>query len=183
VRGKLAVHAPERRTHRAPRARCWPRSNNDPMPTFSIKRLRTKPMISADDLRALVQQFKERQATDAQQRRHETDEARKREADALAAQRLERARLEALAAAMREAAKKGQHELLALRFPSEACSDGGRAIDVGEEGWPETLQGQAADLHRFWNDEWRPQGIRLRAAVLDWPDGMIGDIGLFLAWG
>jgi len=29
----------------------------------------------------------------------------------------------------------------------------------------------------------RPRGIRFRATVLEWPNGVIGDIGLFLAWG
>jgi hypothetical protein len=140
-------------------------------------------MISADDLRALVQEFKSREAADAQQREEEAQEARKREASELAEQRLDQDRLRTLVNSMRDAAKKGQQEILALRIPSEACRDGGRAVDVHEDGWPETLQGQAADLYRFWNDALRPQGIRLRATVLDWPNGMIGDIGLFLAWG
>lgn len=140
-------------------------------------------MISADDLRGLVQEFKAREAAEAQQRGQAEQESRKREAEEVADQHLDQAHLHTLVNSMREAAKKGQQEIMALRIPSEACSDGGRAVDVNEEGWSDTLRGQAADLYRFWNDELRPQGIRLRATVLDWPNGMIGDIGLFLTWG
>ena len=45
------------------------------------------------------------------------------------------------------AARSGEQELMMLRFPSDSCSDGGRKIDVAEEGWEGTLRGEAAEVY------------------------------------
>jgi len=83
----------------------------------------------------------------------------------------------------RQAAEAGEKECLLLRFPNELCTDGGRAIDVAEESWPTTLRGEAAELYLRWERELKRRGFRLSAGVLEYPGGMPGDIGLFLAWG
>ncbi len=83
----------------------------------------------------------------------------------------------------RQAAEHGLKELLLLRFPSQLCSDGGRAINAIEPDWPGTLRGEAAELYLRWERELKPNGFRLAARVLDFPGGMPGDIGLFLLWG
>ena len=83
----------------------------------------------------------------------------------------------------RQAAEAGEKECLLLRFPNELCTDGGRAIDVTEESWPATLRGEAAELYLRWERELKRRGFRLGARVLEYPGGMPGDIGLFLAWG
>ena len=83
----------------------------------------------------------------------------------------------------REAAEAGGKECLLLRFPNELCTDGGRAIDVVQEGWPATLRGEAAELYLRWERELKRRGFRLAARVLEYPGGMPGDIGLFLVWG
>ncbi len=82
----------------------------------------------------------------------------------------------------REAAARGEHESLLLRFPSELCSDGGRAINVPEPDWPHTLRGEAAEMYRHWLDELHPSGFGLSARILDFPGGMPGDVGLYLTW-
>jgi hypothetical protein len=41
----------------------------------------------------------------------------------------------------RGAAERGENEFMLLRFPSQLCSDGGRAINVPLSGWPATLRG------------------------------------------
>jgi hypothetical protein len=69
-----------------------------------------------------------------------------------------------------------------LRFPAPLCSDGGRSINSNRPEWPETLRGEAAELYLRWEHDLRPHGFRLAARVLDFPDGMPGDIGLFLNW-
>ena len=81
------------------------------------------------------------------------------------------------------AAAHGETELLVLRFPAELCSDGGRAINVPEPDWPATLRGEAAETFLRYERELKPLGFHLIARVLDFPDGFIGDIGLFLHWG
>jgi len=72
---------------------------------------------------------------------------------------------------------------LLLRFPSQVCSDGGRAVNVPDPGWPSTLRGEAAEIYLRWSHDLQPQGFHLSARVVDFPDGMPGDIGMFLVWG
>ena len=83
----------------------------------------------------------------------------------------------------REAADLGETEFLLLRFPSQLCSDGGRAINVPDPDWPATLRGEAAELYLRWERELRPRGFHIAARILEFPDGIPGDAGLFLVWG
>ncbi|HJE22649.1 MAG TPA: hypothetical protein K8W01_03170 [Methylorubrum populi] len=83
---------------------------------------------------------------------------------------------------LRIAAEQGNNELLVMRFPDVMCSDGGRAINNFEKGWPETLTGRPRQAFEFWRDRLQPAGYGLKAMIVDWPDGMPGDIGLFLTW-
>jgi hypothetical protein len=80
----------------------------------------------------------------------------------------------------RLAAERGEKEFMLLRFPSQLCSDGGRAVNAGEPHWPATLRGEAAEIYLYWERDLKPHGFRLAASVLDFPDGMQGDVGLFL---
>ena len=48
--------------------------------------------------------------------------------------------------------------------------------------WPKTLRGEAAEIYLHWERELKPRGFHLMARVLDYPNGMPGDIGLFLGW-
>ncbi len=83
----------------------------------------------------------------------------------------------------REAADRGETEYLLLRFPSQLCSDGGRAINAPDPEWPTTLRGEAAEIYLRWERELRPRGFHIAARILDFPDGLPGDAGLFLIWG
>ena len=46
-------------------------------------------------------------------------------------------------ASVRRVAEQNRNELTAMSFPSEWCSDRGRAINNGDPGWPSSLQGRA----------------------------------------
>ena len=84
----------------------------------------------------------------------------------------------------REVAEHGAKEYQLLRFPSALCTDGSRAINnPPDDSWPQTLQGEAAELYARWHDELRPRGFHIGARVLNFPDGKPGDVGLFLFWG
>ncbi|QDI83274.1 hypothetical protein E8E01_24095 [Methylorubrum populi] len=83
---------------------------------------------------------------------------------------------------LRIAAEQGNNELLVMRFPDVMCSDGGRAINNFEKDWPDTLTGRPRQAFEFWRDRLRPAGYGLKAMIVDWPDGMPGDAGLFLTW-
>jgi len=83
----------------------------------------------------------------------------------------------------RQSAEHGEKEFMLLRFPSQLCCDGGRAVNMAETNWPESLRGEAAELYLRWVRDLKPHGFPLGARVLDYPAGMPGDIGLFLTWG
>jgi len=84
---------------------------------------------------------------------------------------------------MRSAAERGEKEFMLLRFPSDLCSDGGRAVNAPEPDWPSTLRGEAAEFYLRWQRDLKPLDFRLAARVLDFPGGFPGDLGLFLTWG
>ena len=48
---------------------------------------------------------------------------------------------------------------------SSGFSDGGRKIDVAEEGWEGTLRGEAAELYGRWRTELKPRGFGLSARL------------------
>lgn len=91
-------------------------------------------------------------------------------------------RIKAFLARVRTAAVSGQTELMIGRFPAELCTDHGRAINQAEEGWPDTLQGLPRQAYEVWREKLQPKGYRLKAMIVDWPDGMPGDVGMFLSW-
>ena len=72
--------------------------------------------------------------------------------------------------------------VMALRFPSDWCTDKGRAINNFEPNWPETLTGFAKRAYDYYEKELRPAGYRVRAQILDFPGGLPGDVGIFLSW-
>jgi CBS domain-containing protein len=82
----------------------------------------------------------------------------------------------------RRAAEHGEKEFQLLRFPSQLCTDGGRLINVPDPNWPATLRGEAAEIYVRWQADLKSGGFHLVARVLEFPDGIPGDIGLFLVW-
>jgi alkanesulfonate monooxygenase SsuD/methylene tetrahydromethanopterin reductase-like flavin-dependent oxidoreductase (luciferase family) len=83
---------------------------------------------------------------------------------------------------VRQAAEQGQNDILVLRFPSDLCTDRGRAISNAELDWGKTLVGVPAQVIELWEKELKPRGYGLRAEVIDYPHGMPGDIGLYCHW-
>jgi hypothetical protein len=80
------------------------------------------------------------------------------------------------------AVKDGKMEAMVYSFPSELCTDSGRAINNNDPRWPETLQGKAKEFFERYETLARPQGYKLKAMVINFPGGIPGDIGLFLNW-
>jgi hypothetical protein len=80
------------------------------------------------------------------------------------------------------AADRGVVEVQIYRFPNALCTDYGRAVNNYEANWPGTLEGRPRAAYEFWRDHLQPLGFKLKAQVLEYPGGMPGDIGLFLAW-
>lgn len=79
-------------------------------------------------------------------------------------------------------AERGETEACVMTFPSSFCSDGGRAINNFEADWHKTLIGRAATAFELWDRNAKPLGYKLQARVLSYPNGIIGDIGLYITW-
>lgn len=83
---------------------------------------------------------------------------------------------------MRLAAQRGETEIMVMRFPNTLCTDKGRAINNAEEGWPDTLTGRPRQAYELWRDHLRAGHYKLKAMIVDWPNGMPGDVAFFLSW-
>ena len=83
---------------------------------------------------------------------------------------------------VKHAAENGQSEVQVYQFPNALCSDRGRKINNSEPGWEATLEGRPKSAYDFWHEHLSPLGFHLKAAVLDYPGGMPGDIGFILTW-
>lgn len=83
---------------------------------------------------------------------------------------------------VRQAAERGERKIEILRFPSDWCSDRGRAINNAEKGWPETLTGIAKEGYEAFDKWLRPVGYRMSAQIVDYPGGQPGNVALYISW-
>jgi uncharacterized membrane protein len=139
--------------------------------------------FSADAFRDLERGFqdaREQMAVDAQKAAAQQQRKRVKE---LIDEHIDDAKWRELLHRAHQVAERGEKEYLLLSFPSTLCTDGSRAINnPPNDSWPQTLQGEAAELYTRWQDELKPRGFHLAARVLDFPDGKPGNVGLFLSW-
>jgi hypothetical protein len=80
------------------------------------------------------------------------------------------------------AAKQGKNQLQVLTFPASFCNDGGRRINSFDPDWPSSLEGFAKKAYQFYEKELRPLGFKIGAEIISFPNGMPGDVGMFLKW-
>lgn len=139
--------------------------------------------LKAAEFRALAEEAGHKQRLLREQARRAAAERRQRTVADLIGSHISGEEWQDLLEKARRAAENGEKEFLLLRFPAELCSDGGRAINVAEPGWPATLRGEAAEIYLRWERDLKFGGFHLAAQVLDFPGGMPGDVGLFLIWG
>lgn len=141
------------------------------------------PMVSAeafrDQVKAYEQEAVDRAAAEKQAARLE----RQRKAKAILQQHVSDELWRKLLDHAEVAARHGEKEFLLHRFPCDLCSDGGRMIDVAEQGWETTLRGKPAELVERWRSSLKPRGFGLAARIVSYEDGVLGDVGLFLTWG
>ena len=90
--------------------------------------------------------------------------------------------MQRVAVIVNRAVSNGQTEVQVYRFPNALCTDHGRAINQQEPGWEKTLTGLPKEMYEFWNRQLRPLGYKLRFQIVDWPDGLPGDVGITLKW-
>ena len=80
------------------------------------------------------------------------------------------------------AVNNGLTQVQVYRFPNSLCTDRGRAINQQELGWETTLTGLPKEMYQFWDRQLRPRGYKLKFQIVDFPDGMPGDVGITLKW-
>ena len=101
---------------------------------------------------------------------------------------------------IKRAFERGETELLISSFPSNFCTDGGRAVinagaapinkpskeelaaQADEPEWLATLPAGVHQVYDYWKKNLKPGGFSFSARIINYPGGMPGDIGLFFAW-
>jgi hypothetical protein len=139
-------------------------------------------LITPDELRRFAEEKEMEKAKEALEKKRKADDERHQFHDAFMSQDIHPDVFERLSRVVKSAAERGEREVLVIRFPSEYCTDGARAINNFEPNWPETLTGFAKRAFEFWQKELQPQGYKVRAQIMDFPGGMPGEVGLFLRW-
>ncbi|MBR0682676.1 hypothetical protein GXW74_19445 [Roseomonas eburnea] len=138
--------------------------------------------LSADAVHAYVQERKRRD--DEERRSH--DGATKAEREKLHREFLERDippdAMSIVATLVRRAVDTGDRRALLFQFPSDWLPDSGRAVTNHDADWHDHLEGFAQRAYAYYERELKPRGFQLRAEILDWSDGMPGDVGFYLQW-
>ena len=80
------------------------------------------------------------------------------------------------------AVSNGLTEVQVYRFPNALCTDHGRAINQQEQGWETTLTGLPKEMFQLWERQLRPRGYKIKFQIVDFPNGMPGDVGITLKW-
>jgi hypothetical protein len=101
---------------------------------------------------------------------------------------------------IKRAFERGETELMISSFPSSFCTDEGRAIiNAGrppivklskedeakrseEPEWLATLPAGVRQVYNYWKQSLKPGGFEFTARIINYPDGMPGDVGLFFSW-
>jgi CBS domain-containing protein len=138
--------------------------------------------VTAGDFRALVKRHElDEEKRHAESRRLALD-LREQRIKELSQRRLAERDWREMLDKARQSAANGEKEFMLISFPSQLCTDGGRAINAPDPGWPNTLRGEPAEIFIRWRDELKPRGFQLAAQIISFPDGMPGDAALFLIW-
>jgi hypothetical protein len=136
-------------------------------------------MITPDQLRHIADEKEKEKAQEAPEKKRKPEDEQHNLHDAFMSQEIHPDVFERLTRAVKGAAERG---VMAIRFSSTYCTDGGRAINNYEASWPDTLTGFAKRAYEFWQKELEPQGYKLREQILNFPGGMPGDVGMYLRW-
>jgi len=139
--------------------------------------------MTAEELRAYADKIDTARASTAYRDMRSAEDARKELMDKMSKPVTVTEQMRAnVLSRIKKAAAEGQTELKVLQFPVELCTDLGRAINNNEPDWPDTLTGVPRQAYEAWRDRLKPAGYRLSALIVEWPQGMPGDVGLFLGW-
>ncbi len=138
--------------------------------------------VSAADLRAHMAELEMEKLRLLEEKRHKAEGAMHAFAREFCHSHLTEEEIDEMRKKVRHAVDNGLFEVMVMRFPSSLCSDKGRAVNNGLPNWPDTLPGKARQLYEGWEARAKPLGYNLRAYIVDFPNGMPGDVGMFINW-
>ncbi len=140
-------------------------------------------VFSAKELRQHMAELEFQRVEKMQRKRQAAEQALAEFVEHFTKENLSEKEVEQVRMKARNAAEQGETEVMVVRFPSSLCSDQGRAINNGDANWPETLPKKAHQFFELWQSQGKDLGFSLKALIVDFPDGMPGDVGLFIGWG
>jgi len=141
-----------------------------------------RPAVTADAFRALVTASKQAERDQAITAKQNAKLEQQRRIKEMLGEHLDPKVWVGLLGRAQSAATQGEKSFELFRFPCDVCSDGSRKIDVAETDWPTTLRGEAAEIFTRWERELRPADFGLTAQIVEYFDGMPGNVALTLTW-
>jgi len=142
----------------------------------------TAENLSASAIWADIAAKKQAALAEIQAQKEAADIERAKLREAFEKREIQPEALQRIATLIRHAVEAGEKEAMVLRFPSEWLPDQGRSITSHDPEWRAKLSGFPKRAHDFFVKELQPRGFQLKAQIIDWPNGMPGDVGWFLTW-
>ena len=144
----------------------------------------SKGLLTAQQMMEKLALVEAQKAAEAERRRAAAEAEKKALIDKLSKPPdiTEEERIKRAAAIIERAVANGMTEVQVMRFPNSLCTDHGRAINQGEPGWERTLTGLPKEMYEFWYRQLRPLGYKVHFQIVEFPDGLPGDIGITLKW-
>jgi hypothetical protein len=138
--------------------------------------------FTADAIQARLRRAREERLAEEQAQRDAAAAHHQALHDAFEAQELPPDAMQRVIKLVERAIENGQKEALVFRFPSDFMSDSGRSITSQFGDWSQNLTGAASRAYGFFQKELEPRGFTLRARIVEYKDGMPGDVGFYLQW-
>ena len=142
----------------------------------------TSAFITPNELHRMAAEKVDREIENDLVRRHKYEEEQRQLHDAFITRDLHPHVRDRFNTLVRGAVEQGKNEVLVLQFPSDWCTDGGRAINNDEADCAKTLQGFAKRAFDYFQENLAPLGYRGRIQILNYPGGKPGDVGMFVSW-
>ena len=144
----------------------------------------SKGLLTAQQMMEKLALAEAQKAAEAERRRAAAEAEKKALIDKLSKPPdiTEEERIKRAAAIIERAVANGMTEVQVMRFPNSLCTDHGRAINQAEPGWERTLTGLPKEMYEFWYRQLRPLGYKVHFQIVEFPDGLPGDIGITLKW-
>lgn len=139
-------------------------------------------LVTPAELKKIAEEKEAAKLREALERKRAHDEEERRMREEFMSREPRPDALERFNAFIKRAAENGLSEVKVMEFPAAWCTDGGRAINNNEENWPETLQGWAKTAYGFYEKHLRDAGFKVRAQIVSYPDGNLGDVAIFVSW-